>query len=117
MLRLHHVPGDHGNHVSGHHGVNGMNVRQLELLYGLTRLARSEAEYIKAVPLRKLSFQSEHLMSKHATKKAPNKGYPPRCKGRSISIQIILKGVDIFVAEFPGKKCIKVPLLLPSSFR
>ncbi|KAH3740067.1 hypothetical protein DPMN_046762 [Dreissena polymorpha] len=28
MLRLHYVPGDHGNHVFGHRGGNGMNVRQ-----------------------------------------------------------------------------------------
>ena len=28
MLRLHYVPGGHGNHVSGHRGQNGMDVRQ-----------------------------------------------------------------------------------------
>ena len=27
MLRLHYVPGDHGNHVLGHRGQNGMDVR------------------------------------------------------------------------------------------
>ena len=28
MLGLHYVPGGHGNHVSGHRGQNGMDVRQ-----------------------------------------------------------------------------------------
>ena len=28
MLGLHYVPGSHGNHVLGHHGQNGMDVRQ-----------------------------------------------------------------------------------------
>ena len=27
MPRLHYVPGGHGNHVSGHRGQNGMDVR------------------------------------------------------------------------------------------
>ncbi|KAH3789965.1 hypothetical protein DPMN_168157 [Dreissena polymorpha] len=58
MLSLHYVPGDHGNHVSGHRGGNGMNARQhalppVELLYGLTRFARSEDEYINALLFRK----------------------------------------------------------------
>ncbi|KAH3711798.1 hypothetical protein DPMN_071472, partial [Dreissena polymorpha] len=35
----------------------------LESLYGLTRFAQSEDEYIKAVLFRKLSFQSEHSIS------------------------------------------------------
>ena len=28
ILGLHYVPGGHGNHVSGHRGQNGMDVRQ-----------------------------------------------------------------------------------------
>ena len=28
MLGIHYVPGGHGNHVSGHRGQNGMDVRQ-----------------------------------------------------------------------------------------
>ena len=38
-------------------------LRPVELLYGLTRFARSEDEYIKAVLFRKLTFQSEHSIS------------------------------------------------------
>ena len=36
MLRLHYVPGGHGNHVSGHRGRNGVDVTQRGGPYGQT---------------------------------------------------------------------------------
>ena len=36
MLRLHYVPGGHGNHVSGHRGRNGIDVTQRGGPYGQT---------------------------------------------------------------------------------